>query len=133
MPPHPAAGVQAGLIHRDRTIRGHSQGGQAALFAGQQARGHAPELRVRAVAVAAPAADLGRLLTDDIGDDPGVTISAYAFATYQTAYAAGYPGLSLESILTPQGAALTPRMAQCACSASTKSCMQRPRHWSATT
>ena len=78
---------------------------------------------MRAVAVAAPAADLGRLLTDEqIGDDPGVTISAYAFATYQTAYAAGYPGLSLESILTPQGAALTPQMARCACSASTKSC-----------
>ena len=90
---------------------GHSQGGQAVLFAGQLARSYAPELRVRAAAVAAPAAELGTLLKDDIGDISGVTIGSYAFAAYSSVYASRYPGLSLSSILTPAGAAATPAMA----------------------
>jgi len=49
---------------------------------------YAPELSVRAAAVAAPAADLGTLLDDDIGNVSGVTIGSYAFAAYQQAYAA---------------------------------------------
>ena len=71
---------------------GHSQGGHAVLFAALQAGTYAPELTVRA-ALAAPAADLGTLLDDDIGDVSGVTIGSYAFAAYQQAYAAQYPGL----------------------------------------
>ena len=90
---------------------GHSQGGQAALFAGQLAHAYAPELHLEAVAVAAPAAQLGTLLNDDIGDVSGVTIGSYAFAAFQAAYATQYPGLSLDSILTPAGAAATPGMA----------------------
>ena len=35
-------------------VWGHSQGGQAALFAGQLARSYAPELKLQGVAVAAP-------------------------------------------------------------------------------
>ena len=91
---------------------GHSQGGQAALFAGQLAASYAPEFQLEAVAVAAPAADLGELLNDDIGDVSGVTIGSYAFAAFQAAYASRYPGLSLDSILTPAGAAATPGMAK---------------------
>ena len=54
---------ETGAINRsDVLLWGHSQGGQAALFAGQDATSYAPELRVKAVAVAAPAADLGALL-----------------------------------------------------------------------
>ena len=90
---------------------GHSQGGHAVLFAALQAGAYAPELTVRAAAVAAPAADLGTLLDDDIGDVSGVTIGSYAFAAYQQAYAAQYPGLELTSILTDPGAAVTPTMA----------------------
>ncbi|HEY4226368.1 MAG TPA: lipase family protein [Pseudolysinimonas sp.] len=93
-------------------IWGHSQGGQAALFAGQLAASYAPELQLKAVAVAAPAAELGTLLNDDIGDVSGVTIGSYAFAAFQAAYATRYPGLSLGSILTPAGAAATPGMAE---------------------
>ena len=91
---------------------GHSQGGQAALFAGQLAASYAPEFRLEAVAVAAPAADLGTLLNDDIGDISGVSIGSYAFAAFQAAYAPSYPGLTLDSILTPAGAAATPAMAE---------------------
>lgn len=91
---------------------GHSQGGQAALFAGQLAASYAPELHLEAIAVAAPAAELGTLLNDDIGDVSGVTIGSYAFAAFQAAYASRYPGLTLSSILTPAGAAATPTMAE---------------------
>ncbi len=55
---------------------GHSQGGHAVLFAALQAVAYAPELSVRAAAVAAPAADLGTLLDDDIGNVSGVTIGS---------------------------------------------------------
>ncbi|HEU4999723.1 MAG TPA: alpha/beta fold hydrolase [Lapillicoccus sp.] len=91
---------------------GHSQGGHAVLFAAEQAASYAPELAVRAAAVAAPAADLAQLLDADIGDVSGVTIGSYAFAAYQQAYATQYPGLGLTSILTDAGAAVTPAMAQ---------------------
>jgi alpha-beta hydrolase superfamily lysophospholipase len=90
---------------------GHSQGGHAVLFAALQAGTYAPELTVRAAAVAAPAADLGTLLDDDIGDVSGVTIGPSAVAAYQQAYAAQYPGLELTSILTDAGAAVTQTMA----------------------
>ena len=91
---------------------GHSQGGQAALFAGQLAHDYAPEFQLEAVAVAAPAADLGTLLNDDIGDISGVSIGSYAFAAFQAAYASTYPGLKLGSILTPAAAAATPGMTE---------------------
>lgn len=42
---------------------GHSQGGQAVAFAAQRAHQYAPELTIRAVAAAAPAADLSTILT----------------------------------------------------------------------
>jgi len=90
---------------------GHSQGGQAALFAAQRARQYAPELTVEAVAVAAPAADLTQLISDDISDLSGVTISSYAFAAYGTVYADRYPVAQLQAILTPAGVAATPQMA----------------------
>ena len=86
---------------------GHSQGGHAVLFAGQEAPTYAPELDLEAVAVAAPATDLGALLTADIGDVSGVTIGSYAFDAY-----AGVYGEDLDSILTPAGAAATPVMAR---------------------
>jgi pimeloyl-ACP methyl ester carboxylesterase len=89
---------------------GHSQGGQAALFAGQLAPTYAPELNLIGVAVAAPATDLGELLQSDIGDVSGVSIASYAFAAYNTVYAST-PGMSLESILTPAGIAQTSEMA----------------------
>jgi acetyl esterase/lipase len=89
---------------------GHSQGGHAALFAAQIAPVYAPELQLLGVATAAPAAELAELLDADIGDVSGVTISAYAFATYASVYR-DPPGATLDTILTPAGAAVTPAMA----------------------
>lgn len=89
---------------------GHSQGGQAALFAAQRAPEYAPELDVEAVAVAAPAADLTQLISDDISDLSGVTISSYAFTAYDTVYSDRYPIEDLQAILTPAGVTATPQM-----------------------
>jgi pimeloyl-ACP methyl ester carboxylesterase len=84
---------------------GHSQGGQAALFAEQLHEEYAPELDVRGVAVAAPAADLATLLDDDLDDISGVSIGSYAF----TAYAEFY-GEDIATILTPAAEKLVPQM-----------------------
>ncbi|MGX5681170.1 alpha/beta fold hydrolase [Schumannella luteola] len=85
---------------------GHSQGGQAALFAAQQAAsGYAPSLDVLGVAVAAPAADLTELMDDDIKSMPGVTISAYAFPSYSAAYSNRYSSDEIDAVLTADGKA----------------------------
>jgi pimeloyl-ACP methyl ester carboxylesterase len=89
---------------------GHSQGGQAALFAAQQARAYAPELDVRAVAVAAPAASLTALLSDDIIDVSGVTIASLAIPAMVAAYRDTYDETELWSILTPAGQAAAPKV-----------------------
>jgi pimeloyl-ACP methyl ester carboxylesterase len=90
---------------------GHSQGGQAALVAAERAATYAPELQLDGVAVAAPAADLRVLMTDNIDTMAGVTIAGYAVAAYRDAYAPDYPGGRLSEILTPAGAAATPAIA----------------------
>lgn len=95
----------------DKTlIWGHSQGGQAALFAGQLQPSYAPDLDLKGVATAAPAGELGELLNADIGDVSGVTIGAYAFGAFQQAYADEFPDLELTSVLTEEGAAAVPEM-----------------------
>lgn len=89
---------------------GHSQGGQAALFAAQDAPTYAPDLQLAAVAVAAPAVELASLLDDDIVDDSGVTLGAYSFQAYSSVYGPTTPGLDLSTILTPAGIDAVPKM-----------------------
>ena len=94
----------------DVLLWGHSQGGQAALFAAQIAKQYSPELTVKGVAVAAPAAELGPLMVDHLDDISSVTIGAYAFDAYQRAYASTVPGLTLDNVLTPAARDLLPKM-----------------------
>ncbi|MGW4480355.1 alpha/beta fold hydrolase [Rhodococcus triatomae] len=89
---------------------GHSQGGQAALFTAEQAGTHAPELSVKAVAVAAPAADLPALMRTHLDDISGVTIGSYAFTAYAGVYGGTTPGARLEDILTPTALGVAPTM-----------------------
>ena len=99
---------------------GHSQGGQAALFAAQQARAYAPELTVEAVAVAAPAAFLTALLSDDIIDVSGVTIASLAIPAMVDAYKGRYDEKELWSILTPAGQEAAPKVQQLCLASDTK-------------
>jgi pimeloyl-ACP methyl ester carboxylesterase len=95
---------------------GHSQGGQATLFAARAVPTYAPELHLVAVAVAAPAVQLGALLRDDVGDFLGVGLGAYAFAAYRQVYG---PQVDLTTVLTPAGAAATATIAKTCASPST--------------
>jgi pimeloyl-ACP methyl ester carboxylesterase len=85
---------------------GHSQGGQAVLFAAERAAQYAPELQIEAVAAAAPAANLIDLMGAHLDDISGVTIGSYAF----TAFASVYPDAQLDSILTPAALRTVPTM-----------------------
>ncbi|MCS5736346.1 lipase family protein [Herbiconiux daphne] len=108
-----AARALEGTGASDRLVLwGHSQGGQAVLFAGQSAAQYAPDLDLRGVAVAAPATDLAALLKADIGDVSGVTIGSYAFTAFASVYGPSTPGATLDSILTPEAAAQVDRMSQ---------------------
>lgn len=103
-----ARSLEAAQAGRSVVLWGHSQGGQAVLFAAQRAPTYAPELDIRAVAVAAPAADLTALLTSHLDDVSGVTIGSYAFQAYSRAYADRGAGLDL--ILTSPARQLLPTM-----------------------
>ncbi|GGE90684.1 alpha/beta fold hydrolase [Mycetocola zhadangensis] len=96
----------------DVLLWGHSQGGHAALFAAHNAAFYAPDIDVLGVAVAAPATDLGALLTADIVGVSGITIGAYALTAYASAYADALPPDPLSTILTPNGVAATSRMSE---------------------
>lgn len=96
----------------DVLLWGHSQGGQAALFAAQQAPTYAPELTLKGVAVAAPAADLSVLMSDDIVNLSGVTIASLAIPAFTAAYADRYSEAEMHAILSPEGLAATPAMAE---------------------
>ena len=106
-----ARAIDDARIGAEFLLWGHSQGGQAVLFAAERAAEYAPELTLLGVAVAAPAADLTELMSDDIVDVSGVTIASYAIPAYEAAYADRYPTEDLASILTPAGASATPDMA----------------------
>jgi pimeloyl-ACP methyl ester carboxylesterase len=67
-------------------VWGHSQGGQAALFAGQVAAGYAPEISLAGVAAAAPATKLGNLLMDNIDTAQGRVLTAYAVWSWSNVY-----------------------------------------------
>lgn len=96
----------------DRVVLwGHSQGGQAVLFAAERAAEYAHELTIEGVAVAAPAANLNALMTDDIIDLSGVTIASFAVPAYTAAYAERYGAAAITDILTPAGSKATPEMA----------------------
>jgi acetyl esterase/lipase len=78
-------------------VWGHSQGGQAALFTGIEAARYAPELKLVGVAAAAPATDLGALMTDDLGTGGGNNITAMTLWSWARVY-----GAPMDKIVTTQ-------------------------------
>ena len=67
-------------------VWGHSQGGQAALYAGQLAKDYAPELNLVGVAAAAPATDLGALMRDDLPTPGGKNLLAMTLWSWARVY-----------------------------------------------
>ncbi len=65
---------------------GYSQGGHASLFAGQLARGYAPELKLKGVAASAPPTDLGALIRETSDDPVGRIFATFALASWSKVY-----------------------------------------------
>jgi alpha-beta hydrolase superfamily lysophospholipase len=92
-----AARQIAGAQASDRyVVWGHSQGGQAALFAGMLAGSYAPELHLMGVAAAAPATDLDRLLREDADTDGGRNVTAMTLWSWHRVY-----GLPISEVVEP--------------------------------
>ncbi len=96
-------GADAG---RTFAVWGHSQGGQAALFAGLLARQYAPELQLAGIAAAAPPTDLRALMTEDLGTGGGNNITAMTLWSWSRIY-----GVPMTPVVTPQAAPVIDRLA----------------------
>lgn len=72
---------------------GHSQGGQAALFAGQLAPKYAPELTLAGVAAISPPTDLPDLLRHFAGESAGRAVAAYALNAWSQVYELSLDGV----------------------------------------
>jgi acetyl esterase/lipase len=77
-------------------VWGHSQGGQAALFAGLISAAYSPDLTLVGVAAAAPATDLGTLMRDDFNSVGGRNITAMTLWSWSRVF-----GLSLDHVVDP--------------------------------
>ena len=75
---------------------GASQGGQAALFTGQDAATYAPELKLVGVAAAAPATDLERLFANNPNGPASRVLSAYTLDSWSQIF----PQLRLDQVAT---------------------------------
>lgn len=69
-------------------VWGHSQGGHAALFAGQLARAYAPELTLVGVAAVSPVTDVGRLWRDGLDEPFGRVMVADSLWAWSRTYRA---------------------------------------------
>lgn len=84
--------ARTGTIHR-AALWGHSQGGQAVLFAAELAGSYAPELDIVGVAAAAPATDLGALLNEDMGTPGGKNLLAMTLWSWSRVFGASLDGV----------------------------------------
>jgi acetyl esterase/lipase len=80
----------------DVAFWGHSQGGQAVLYAGLLASSYAPDLHVVGVAAAAPATELGKLMQDDENSPGGKNLLAMTLWSWSRVY-----GAPLSTIVDP--------------------------------
>ncbi len=77
-------------------VWGHSQGGHAALFTGEQAASYAPELKLVGVAAAAPATYLGELFRADSGSIGGNTLTAMVLLSWSKIF-----NIPLDTVVVP--------------------------------
>jgi acetyl esterase/lipase len=88
-------------------VWGHSQGGHAALFTGQEAAAYAPELQLVGVAAAAPATYLAELFDADHTTVAGKTLSAMALLSWSKIF-----DVPLDTILAAKAHASFERVAR---------------------
>jgi fermentation-respiration switch protein FrsA (DUF1100 family) len=81
-----AASLPGAKLSGRFVVWGHSQGADAALFAGQMAASYAPELHLLGVAAAAPPTDMRGELTEPFRDDTGRLLAAYVYYSWSATY-----------------------------------------------
>lgn len=81
-------------------IWGHSQGGHAALWAGQLAPQYAPELQIKGIAAISPASD-PLALASGVAKNPGALGATLGVSFVVTAYARSYPDVVLGDLVVP--------------------------------
>jgi alpha-beta hydrolase superfamily lysophospholipase len=91
-------------------VWGHSQGGHAALFAGQLAPTYAADQHLAGVATAAPATDLTALLQHDIGGTAGNVLASMAMVSWSDVYAG--EGVRLDQVVEPLAEPVARRVAE---------------------
>jgi pimeloyl-ACP methyl ester carboxylesterase len=97
------------MIGKRFAIAGHSQGGQAALFAAADASKWVPELKLVGVAAFAPASHISTQIKAAASLTTPSGVSALG-ALILTGAAAGSPAVKLPQILSPQALALVPQV-----------------------
>ena len=100
------AAYETALVTNDVAVLGYSQGGQAALFAGELAATYAPELAVAGVAAVAPVTSVLELAPTGDGLPPSGQSAFTAMVLF--AWARHYRTFGLASVLTPAGLADLP-------------------------
>jgi acetyl esterase/lipase len=85
---------------------GHSQGGQAVLYAGKLAAFYAPDVSVLGIVAAAPATDLGALLRADIATAGGKNLLAMTLWSWNNVFDA-----RMSEIVVPQAIPEVDRLA----------------------
>jgi Secretory lipase len=102
-----AARTIAGAAGANRFgVWGHSQGGQAVLYAGLLAESYAPEMTLVGVAAAAPATDLATLLDDDFKSAGGKNITAMTLWSWSRVY-----GAAIAQVVEPSAMPIIDRLA----------------------
>lgn len=75
---------------------GHSQGGQAVLYAGEMAERYAPDIKLAAIGAAAPATELGKLMGDDFSTPGGKNLLAMTLYAWSQVFDA-----PIDKVVTP--------------------------------
>jgi acetyl esterase/lipase len=102
-----AAGAIVGTGASNRAaLWGHSQGGQAVLYAGLIAKSYAPELHLVGIAAAAPATDLGTLLKNDLDTPGGKNLLAMTLWSWAQVF-----GAPMDEVVVPAALPVINRLA----------------------
>jgi acetyl esterase/lipase len=88
-------------------VWGHSQGGQAVLYAGLLAESYTPEMTLVGVAAAAPATDLATLLDDDFKSAGGKNITAMTLWSWSRVY-----GAAITQVVEPSALPVVDHLAE---------------------
>jgi len=87
-------------LAQQSVLWGHSQGGHAALWAGQLASTYAPDLQIKGIAALSPAR-APPALASGVAKNPGALGATLGVSFVVTAYARSYPDIRIDDVVVP--------------------------------